>query len=645
MIKKILLGVILIILFLPLVYSTSDWNVYFNSEVGSGIFLNDSSTGSYGDFQNGATFSTDVPTTQDGVNGGLYSVDYDGSSNGYIDIATEGNFSQFKNWSISAWIKADTSESSRGLIVHGQTAGSDASWGLWYNDDEIWCNSGKTQYSKTPALVGTGVWTHVGCIWNGTKMITYINGTNRTTSQGTPTDPENDEDYTYIGLNRPTAGNEFDGKIDEIKIWNRTLTIAEMLALYQPTELTDCSISGYPVINFTIIDELNSSRIKGDVTAVFHYNGSSPTKTLTITKTNVDNFSVCVQPGYQTLYGDYDITYSAAGYEERVSTESDAVFSNATQEKNLLLLETAAGVTANFRVVNNVGDPIEEVEVTVTILSSNVTIEVRDTDDSGFVSFWVDPDTTYTFTFVKSGYETDSFNLRVTSTDIRTVTLGEAVEDVITSIYSGINYYFLPRDTSLNNETNYTFVFNMTSSIWNITDCYFYIKNSSDILGSNGTGYNGSQCMLSITYNTGNQSKIISKAVYELNLTYNNTVSLQYNVQYTYEGEFSLKHFLDDIKNFGGAGFDDWSKFFIAFAAMFAIVALASSKITALRDPEPLIILTWSLVLFFSYLGWITLNLETIPDVRGLPAGWLKQWIIFILFSLGSAAYLARRNL
>ena len=68
----------------------------------------------------------------------------------------------------------------------------------------------------------------------------------------------------------------------------------------------------------------------------------------------------------------------------------------------------------------------------------------------------------------------------------------------------------------------------------------------------------------------------------------------------------------------------------LAFIVIFAIIGLSSYKFTTFREPEPLLAMTWILVLFFSYVGWLTLNYDAIPEIRGLGVGWLKQYIFFI---------------
>ena len=395
--------------------------------------------------------------------------------------------------------------------------------------------------------------------------------------------------------------------------------------------LQACDLSGFPAINFTIIDELNGSRIRGAFTANFNYNGTPPSVSTTLTDTNRDNFSICVFPNGETFVGDYDISYSAPGFQARSFIDSNTIFDNVTDLINLELLADSVGIFATFSVIDSIQNAINGVEVSMKITSSNTTIEVRKTDDAGIAAFFVNPDTTYTFTFIKSGFTTATSNLRITNTNIITVTLNKPTTEQDKSFATGINYFFLPTNQVLNNNTDFTFVANLTSSFWNITACTLTLKNTTTVLSKSSTTFNGSECIISIVLNTGNQSIIISSLSYRLNNTANNTVFVQYTVLWTYVGNFSLSNFIDDVKAFSEAGFGDTTRFLIALMIIFGITAFMSMESANFRETEVLVPLVLMLILFFSFIGWMNVNLDTIPEIRGLPVGWLKQYITFII--------------
>ena len=411
---------------------------------------------------------------------------------------------------------------------------------------------------------------------------------------------------------------------------------------FDSIQVEDCT-AGFPAINFTIKDELNSSRVRGDSTAVFDYNGTVKIFQFTKSFTNQDNFSICILPARESLLVDYQITYEASGFPQRIATESDIAFNNATQTTDLFLLRTVDGIFATFRIIDSFQNPIPG--VTSSFTKAGVTIETRDTDDAGIVSFFVNPDTTYIFTFIKTGFVTSTNSLRITTADIITITLESGAEEQVTSFITGISYFFQPQNQILNNNTDITFSFNLTSSFWNITGCTLRLKNSSEELAQGDCQFNGSLSNVSIFFNTGNQSIIIAEATYELNGTTNNTVSYSYRVENIFKGSFSLRNFLDDITNFSAGAFDDFNRFLIAVLITLFVVGGLSLQSTEFREPEILIPAVWIMVAFFSYLGWMNIPLDTIPQIRGLPEDWLNKWNVFVLTSMLGGAYLIKKHL
>jgi len=176
----------------------------------------------------------------------------------------------------------------------------------------------------------------------------------------------------------------------------------------------------------------------------------------------------------------------------------------------------------------------------------------------------------------------------------------------------------------------------MDSDYWDITDCTLYLKNGSTTISSSSTSYTSTNCNITIELDTDSYTSITSEAIYNLNSSSDITVSTQYTVAYRYVGEFSLKSFLDDLKAFGGAGFNDFTRMIIAFIIIFILLASVSYNMGVV-DPEVtiglLIVLTW----FFSYIGWLTLSYD------GIRTEWLKQYIIAILISLGGGAFILKK--
>ncbi len=407
-------------------------------------------------------------------------------------------------------------------------------------------------------------------------------------------------------------------------------------------QIEDCS-AGFPAINFTIRDELNDSRVRGDSSAIFDYNGTVKSFQFTKSFTNQDNFSICIFPTTESLIADYEITYEATSYPQRVATVSDILLNNITKTADIFLLRTVDGIFTTFRIIDSFQNPLSG--VTSSFAKAGTTIETRLTDDAGIVSFFVNPDTTYIFTFTLAGFRTSTNSLRVTTADIITVTLESEAEEQVTSFSTGISYFFFPQNQILNNNTDFNFRFNLTSSFWDITGCTLRLRNASQELAQGDCQFNASQSKVSIIFNTGNQSIIFAEAEWEINNTFNSTAIYSYAVRNVFVGASSLRNFLNSITNFAEAGFNDFNRFLIAILITLFVVGGLSLASADFREPEILIPVTWLMVAFFSYLGWMNIPLDTIPQIRGLPEDWLNRWNVFILISLLGGAYLIRKHI
>jgi len=141
-------------------------------------------------------------------------------------------------YTISLWVKP-TAPSSNNLIVRTSAAGPTTHW-----SHQLRISGGKFEHylccGANPSITGTtnvseGVWYFVvGVAENGGTMRLYVNGT----EEGTSVSMENlwaDGDRWYIGSNAATGGlyAYFDGTLDDVRIYNRTLSADEIERLYK----------------------------------------------------------------------------------------------------------------------------------------------------------------------------------------------------------------------------------------------------------------------------------------------------------------------------------------------------------------------------------------------------------------------------
>jgi hypothetical protein len=234
--------------------STAVLNMPFDTNVSTG------DTGAirdYSSFENNGTLGNATDGTQptwnaSGINGGAYT--FDGVDD-FINLSV-GSFDNLDDATISMWVKWDS-------ITTGST-GVEAIWAFiktdtdrvhlkasdsdelrLYNDiDDI-----DTGVTSTSSPIGTTSYHHIVTTVSGTTWNVYVDGNSVPVISNDFSKDFSDLDdgfVTYIGKKRYGSPTYHNGSIDEVMIWNRTLSPEQILALYN---------SGAPNYNLTVSQE------------------------------------------------------------------------------------------------------------------------------------------------------------------------------------------------------------------------------------------------------------------------------------------------------------------------------------------------------------------------------------------------------
>ena len=186
------------------------------------------------------------------------------SSGGQARIASDNSLNVNDRGTVSAWIYLNDYVSWGGIVHKGQQQNfndecyslqfSDAMAGLYapdynvhtdflglvFNGDRrpMFCtqdSSGRRDCVMTSTQLARDTWYHVAATWNFPgNMTIYLNGVAQDTIAMTR-NPQTTNSYLAIGAQFTTGGNRypFDGVVDEVYLYPRALTAAEILALYQ----------------------------------------------------------------------------------------------------------------------------------------------------------------------------------------------------------------------------------------------------------------------------------------------------------------------------------------------------------------------------------------------------------------------------
>lgn len=136
---------------------------------------------------------------------------------------------------VEVWINADQWKSSiwAGTVIGKQATNPDRGYALTVGE------GGKAEFTvaignqwvtaKSPAVMGINAWYHIAGVFDGTAVKLYINGMLQSTNQALGNiNPANGT--TLFLCDNPTwTGRNFDGKVDEVRIWNVARTEQEII--------------------------------------------------------------------------------------------------------------------------------------------------------------------------------------------------------------------------------------------------------------------------------------------------------------------------------------------------------------------------------------------------------------------------------
>jgi hypothetical protein len=566
------------------------------------------------------------------------------------------------NITIAAWVKLNTSDfgllekynAGPGQFIINGVVGTDLSV---YHFSDATTKAASTFDTNIPQKT----WTHIAVVFNQSYVDVFVNGAHVA-----------DHDYGagYGGapnqnlpleLFQGLTGNEY-VFIDELAIFNQSLNSVDVETMYNGSYpqnysffIDDCSTYNTTVINFSFYDEKNeSSIIISDLSISVMYGNTSANLNYSYVNTSYDrsDYQLCKPANIEdSIFMDYTLTYSGDEYPQRIlKNQNTLVIDSPIENVSVYGLRSSDGTYSYFKTVDSSETPIASVTAYVTKLISSVSTIIMSgtTDSAGIVGFFVDPDSSHTFTFSKTGYTTVNYSITPVGSQIYTIPMNTVSATQVPSYTTGVSWRFEP-ESPLNNDTFYNFTFNLTSNYWTISNCTFYVKNSSHYLSTSNLTFGNNSCNISINnINTGNQSALTAEAIYILNGSIIQRRFKDYAIQQQYQGEYSLRSVFDDLSAFSDAGFSDFTRSIIAYMVILLIVWLAASKAQdfglGLTEPEPLIIIIWLLILMFSYVGWFTVPLTSLPAVRFLSQSHMQQYIIFYIMSLPCIAFIVKKQ-
>jgi prepilin-type N-terminal cleavage/methylation domain-containing protein len=134
---------------------------------------------------------------------------------------------------LMAWIYPEGTggTDSRSTIIKGYDP---SSYYLSYNDtnralDCYWYETSPAGYHSTPSdSVSLNEWSHIACVWDGSYLYQYVNGELKKTTGVTGSGRQ----ASSITIGAESTARQFDGLIDEVRIYNTALSSSTVKSIY-----------------------------------------------------------------------------------------------------------------------------------------------------------------------------------------------------------------------------------------------------------------------------------------------------------------------------------------------------------------------------------------------------------------------------
>jgi len=175
---------------------------------------------------NGAMLTTDRFGNTDAA------YNFNGSTQCLIRNTPSFTFNPSSTFTVSLWHNRNTSSVVGIPIMHGSNAAGNFIWIFQTGASNMQFGTNKQQaaWIWAQGTSTTNAWTHIVLVYNAGAMTLYKDNVAVATATFTHTGVTSTTLPLYIG--KGIGGNYFDGKIDDIGIWNRCLSSCEINDLY-----------------------------------------------------------------------------------------------------------------------------------------------------------------------------------------------------------------------------------------------------------------------------------------------------------------------------------------------------------------------------------------------------------------------------
>ena len=289
-------------------------------------------------------------------------LDFNGSTN-YVDVG-EVSLAGQSAFSIEAWVKLDSLNTQRHIVDKDETGTDYPEYILYVSSNNkvyFWFSTANTSGgwgspTGSSTTLTTETWYHLAGTYDGSYIRVFINGvldpSSPITRTGTPYD---NNDNTFIGAGKQTAppgyGYNFDGLIDQVRIYNYARTPAQIAWDYN---------QGKPIAHYKF-DECQGG-------TAYDSSENQNNGTITIGSTLPQNSVGTCTDGqstsawYNGRNGKYNYSLKFDGADDKVDVNDNASLESSTISISTWVYIT--GTTGNYQVVAIKGSTDYEISIT-----------------------------------------------------------------------------------------------------------------------------------------------------------------------------------------------------------------------------------------------------------------------------------------
>lgn len=292
--KEFKMPIVVMLLLVLIAYGVSAWSKGLNQDITEYYRFDELSGSSARDAVNGTYNGTLITPAGFPITKGFpgvsktsfnFSATADGTSGSYVNI-TRSNFDCVDlNCSVSLWANW-SANSARGIWF----LGNGSAYVLVNTNSgkvtvQVFNQSAKTATVTSPQVYNNSMYQHIVGVLNKTSLLLYINNTfiNQVALNGTVLAYQNPPSQ-FIGASGPSTGTPMDffqGAMDEVAVYNRTLNATEVSELFNAG--TGNPFGSGLITNISLIAPPNNSIIAhNNVTFIGNTNGTSPSSNTTL---------------------------------------------------------------------------------------------------------------------------------------------------------------------------------------------------------------------------------------------------------------------------------------------------------------------------------------------------------------------------